>query len=143
MDPNNNNNKESSSNSSPRPDRPRLTEQEKKNNHIASENKRRKAIRDGFDRLAELVDLPGQGRSENVVLEQTIKVIKEQIGEYHANLVEARRLGVDMSDLVIPGVPDPKPSGQAHAVQDAGREPEPHAQYHGQVFQQFENFQEK
>jgi heteromeric Ino2p/Ino4p transcription factor len=143
MDSNNNNNKGSSSNSSPRPDRPRLTEQEKKNNHIASENKRRKAIRDGFDRLAELVDLPGQGRSENVVLEQTIKVIKEQITEYHAHLEEARRLGVDMSDLVIPGIPDPKPSGQAQGVQDAGRGSEAHAQFHGQVYQQFEDFQEK
>ena len=35
-------------------DKPRLTEQEKKNNHIASEQKRRQAIREGFDRLAEI-----------------------------------------------------------------------------------------
>ncbi|KAG9714418.1 hypothetical protein KCU73_g16218, partial [Aureobasidium melanogenum] len=44
-------------------DKPRLTEQEKKNNHIASEQKRRQAIREGFDRLAEIVPgMSGQGR---------------------------------------------------------------------------------
>jgi hypothetical protein len=34
------------------PDRPRLTDAEKKQNHILSEQKRRQAIRQGFDRLA-------------------------------------------------------------------------------------------
>lgn len=52
-------------------ERPRLTEQEKKNNHIASEQKRRTAIRQGFDRLTEIVPgLEGQGRSESVVLKK-------------------------------------------------------------------------
>jgi len=51
------------------PPRARLTEQEKKNNHIASEQKRRNAIRDGFDRLTELIPgCEGQGRSEGMVL---------------------------------------------------------------------------
>ena len=49
----------------------RLTEQEKKNNHIASEQKRRLAIREGFDRLADIVPgLEGQGRSESIVLKK-------------------------------------------------------------------------
>lgn len=49
----------------------RLTEQEKKNNHIASEQKRRLAIREGFDRLTEIVPgLEGQGRSESIVLKK-------------------------------------------------------------------------
>lgn len=52
-------------------ERPRLTEQEKKNNHIASEQKRRLAIREGFDRLTEIVPgLEGQGRSESIVLKK-------------------------------------------------------------------------
>jgi heteromeric Ino2p/Ino4p transcription factor len=52
-------------------ERPRLTEQEKKNNHIASEQKRREAIRQGFDRLTEIVPgLEGQGRSESIVLKK-------------------------------------------------------------------------
>lgn len=55
----------------PSAERPRLSEQEKKNNHIASEQKRRMAIREGFDRLTEIVPgLEGQGRSENIVLKK-------------------------------------------------------------------------
>ncbi|EED21349.1 conserved hypothetical protein [Talaromyces stipitatus ATCC 10500] len=63
-------------------DKPRLTEQEKKNNHIASEQKRRAAIREGFDRLTELVPgLEGQGRSESVVLKKTLQERRELIAE--------------------------------------------------------------
>ncbi|KZF22084.1 hypothetical protein L228DRAFT_268578 [Xylona heveae TC161] len=66
----------------PANDKPRLTEQEKKNNHIASEQKRRQAIREGFDRLTELVPgLEGQGRSESVVLKRTIDFMREQLEE--------------------------------------------------------------
>lgn len=50
-----------------------LTAEEKKANHIASEQKRRQAIREGFDRLTEVV--PGltksQGRSETIVLQKS------------------------------------------------------------------------
>lgn len=57
------------------PPRARLTEQEKKNNHIASEQKRRNAIRDGFDRLTELIPgCEGQGRSEGMVLGRSTRV---------------------------------------------------------------------
>jgi heteromeric Ino2p/Ino4p transcription factor len=42
------------------PDRPRLTDAEKKQNHILSEQKRRQAIRQGFDRLAAMT--PGMVR---------------------------------------------------------------------------------
>ena len=55
------------------PPRARLTEQEKKSNHIASEQKRRNAIRDGFDRLTELIPgCEGQGRSEGMVLNRSM-----------------------------------------------------------------------
>ncbi|TGJ88322.1 hypothetical protein E0Z10_g443 [Xylaria hypoxylon] len=61
-------------------ERPRLTEEEKKQNHIASEQKRREAIRSGFDRLCDLVPgLEGQGRSEGVVLNRTVAFIREQL----------------------------------------------------------------
>ncbi|KAH7196667.1 uncharacterized protein B0J16DRAFT_326377 [Fusarium flagelliforme] len=63
-------------------ERPRLTEEEKKQNHIASEQKRRQAIREGFDRLTELVPgLEGQGRSEGLVLKRTVDYMHEQIAE--------------------------------------------------------------
>ncbi|KAK6859792.1 hypothetical protein PG995_003428 [Apiospora arundinis] len=61
-------------------EKPRLTEEEKKQNHIASEQKRRQAIRDGFDRLCELVPgLEGQGRSEGLVLKRTVEYMREQL----------------------------------------------------------------
>lgn len=67
-------------------DKPRLSEQEKKSNHIASEQKRRAAIREGFDRLTELVPgLEGQGRSESIVLKKTVDFM-------HLELQERRRL---------------------------------------------------
>ena len=60
-------------------DRSRLTEAEKKQNHILSEQKRRQAIRAGFDRLATLVPgMEGQGRSEAVVLDATVKELKKE-----------------------------------------------------------------
>ncbi|KAK8187199.1 uncharacterized protein BKA78DRAFT_237803, partial [Phyllosticta capitalensis] len=63
-------------------DKPRLTEEEKKNNHIASEQKRRQAIRQGFDKLASIVPgMEGQGRSEAIVLDATVKMLREQYAE--------------------------------------------------------------
>ncbi|VUC21253.1 unnamed protein product [Clonostachys rosea] len=63
-------------------DKPRLTEEEKKQNHIASEQKRRQAIREGFDRLTELVPgLEGQGRSEGLVLKRTVEFMRDKIEE--------------------------------------------------------------
>lgn len=60
-------------------ERPRLTEQEKKSNHIASEQKRRQAIREGFDNLAEIVpNMRGQGRSEAQMLTATVDEVRKQ-----------------------------------------------------------------
>jgi heteromeric Ino2p/Ino4p transcription factor len=91
---------------SPLKDKPRLTEQEKKNNHIASEQKRRQAIREGFDRLASLVPgYEGQGRSESLVLSAALQHMEDHLKQYHDFVDEAKRRGVDVSDLEIPGVP--------------------------------------
>lgn len=60
--------------------KPRLTEEEKRQNHIASEKKRRDAIRAGFDALCDIVPgMKGQGRSEAVVLGRTVEYVKEQV----------------------------------------------------------------
>jgi heteromeric Ino2p/Ino4p transcription factor len=77
-------------------DRPRLTEAQKKENHIRSEQKRREAIREGFDRLASIVPgLEGQGRSEAVVLGGAIKLMREKIVERERVIAEAKARGVD------------------------------------------------
>ncbi|KAI9817134.1 MAG: hypothetical protein M1827_001246 [Pycnora praestabilis] len=75
-------------------EKPRLTEQEKKNNHIASEQKRRQAIREGFDRLTELVPgLEGQGRSESVVLKRSVDFMREQLEERRKLVKDVEKSG--------------------------------------------------
>ena len=75
-------------------DKPRLTEQEKKNNHIASEQKRRAAIREGFDRLTEIVPgLEGHGRSEGMVLRKTVDYMQLKQQERRELIAEIERRG--------------------------------------------------
>ncbi|MCJ1332517.1 hypothetical protein MMC10_009210 [Thelotrema lepadinum] len=51
-----------------------LSEEQKKANHIQSEQKRREKIREQYDKLAELTPgMEGQGRSEGRVLEEAAK----------------------------------------------------------------------
>jgi heteromeric Ino2p/Ino4p transcription factor len=84
-------------------DRPRLTEAQKKENHIRSEQKRREAIREGFDRLASIVPgMEGQGRSEAVVLEATIKYMREKIVERQRIIADAHAQGIDTSAWDLP-----------------------------------------
>ncbi|KAI5467454.1 helix-loop-helix DNA-binding domain-containing protein [Mariannaea sp. PMI_226] len=80
-------------------DKPRLTEEEKKQNHIASEQKRRQAIREGFDRLTELVPgLEGQGRSEGLVLKRTVDYMREKLVERQAIIDRIEKAGGDVDD---------------------------------------------
>jgi hypothetical protein len=98
--------------SDPSKDKPRLTEQEKKNNHIASEQKRRQAIREGFDRLASLVPgMDGQGRSESLVLNAAIEYLKEQLVEHRQLLADAKARGINVSDIEIPDLEPPAENG--------------------------------
>lgn len=61
-------------------DKPRLTDAEKKQNHILSEQKRRQAIRQGFDRLAAMTPgMDGMGRSEATVLSHATAELKLQL----------------------------------------------------------------
>jgi hypothetical protein len=98
--------------SDPTKEKPRLTEQEKKNNHIASEQKRRQAIREGFDRLASLVPgMEGQGRSESLVLNAAIVYMKEQIVEYKQLMAQAEATGVNTKDVEIHDLEPPAEHG--------------------------------
>lgn len=84
-------------------DKPRLTDQEKKNNHIASEQKRRAAIREGFDRLTELVPgLEGQGRSESIVLQKTVEFMHAKLQERHNLIAELENKGGHVDDSLRP-----------------------------------------
>ncbi|KAI8933860.1 hypothetical protein NX059_009558 [Plenodomus lindquistii] len=84
-------------------DRPRLSDAQKKENHIRSEQKRREAIREGFDRLAAIVPgMEGQGRSEAVVLEATIKYMREKIVERQDMIASAREKGIDTTGWELP-----------------------------------------
>lgn len=61
-------------------DKTRLTDQQKKKNHIESEKKRREAIREGFERLSKIIpECEGQARSEAVVLQKTVAYLREQL----------------------------------------------------------------
>lgn len=109
-------------------EKPRLSEHEKKANHIASgnqfphssciyfipeilapvinanhpslaEQKRRQAIREGFDRLTELVPgLEGQGRSESVVLKKTVDYMRAQLEERRRLVARIEELGGHVDD---------------------------------------------
>lgn len=84
-------------------DKPRLTDQEKKNNHIASEQKRRAAIREGFDRLTELVPgLEGQGRSESIVLQKTVDFMHQKLQERQSLIAEIESKGGRVDDSLRP-----------------------------------------
>ncbi|AOW02235.1 basic helix-loop-helix transcription factor Yas1p [Yarrowia lipolytica] len=70
----------------PRAQKPKgelLTVEEKKANHIASEQKRRQAIREGFERITKIVPNldKSQGRSEAIVLNKTVAFLKNLIAE--------------------------------------------------------------
>ena len=73
--------------------KPMLTEEQKKANHIQSEQRRREKIREQYDKLADLTPgMAGQGRSEGKVLEEVVKMAAGLISERERLIreVEAR-----------------------------------------------------
>lgn len=81
---------------------PRLSSPQKKANHIASEQKRRQAIREGFDRLTEIVPgLEGQGRSESVVLKRVVEYMREK-GE-ERRILEGELCVLMMGEAAVAG----------------------------------------
>ena len=66
-----------------------------------TEQKRRQAIREGFDRLTELVPgLEGQGRSEGLVLKRTVEYMREQLVERQAMIDKVEQAGGSVDDKV-------------------------------------------
>lgn len=66
--------------------------------HHGTEQKRRQAIRDGFDKLCEIVPgLEGQGRSEGLVLNRTVEYMREQL-EVRRRLVQEREARGEVVD---------------------------------------------
>lgn len=83
-------------------DKPRLSEQEKKNNHIASEQKRRQAIREGFDEIADLTPgMSGHGRSEAMVLESASSYLRSLLAHRWRLLQKAQEMGIDTRDFLM------------------------------------------
>ena len=75
----------------------RLTEAERRYNHIQSERKRRDALRYAFDRLAELTPgMSGQGRSESVVLQKVVEYAREQMQERERLMRALEAKGISM-----------------------------------------------
>lgn len=63
------------------------------------EQKRRQAIREGFDRLTELVPgLEGQGRSESIVLNKTVSFMRAQLQEREQLVARIERMGGKVDD---------------------------------------------
>ncbi|KAF3764709.1 hypothetical protein M406DRAFT_42026 [Cryphonectria parasitica EP155] len=80
--------------------KPRLTEAQKRQNHISSEQKRRQAIRDGFDKLSNMVPgLEGMGRSEGLVLNRTVEHILLQIQERKDLIAQIEAKGIVVDDV--------------------------------------------
>jgi hypothetical protein len=91
------------SGSSPLKDRPHLTEEQRKENHIRSEKKRREAIRKAYDELSEIVPgMQGLGRSEGIVLGATVRLIREKIMERERIIAAAKEKGIDTTDWELP-----------------------------------------
>ncbi|KFA48428.1 hypothetical protein S40293_00409 [Stachybotrys chartarum IBT 40293] len=73
---------------------PRLTEEEKKMNHIASERKRRDNIRAQFDRLAAIIPgCEGQARSEGLILSKAVDFSQYLIDRRYELVSQIEALG--------------------------------------------------
>lgn len=100
-------------------DKPRLSDAEKKQNHIVSEQKRRQAIREGFDRLAEIVPgMEGQGRSEAVVLQATVDHLRAELekkGHFKTRAMEERGITEEQLETMYQSARDGK-AGQIFGI---------------------------
>lgn len=81
-------------------DKPRLSDQQKKKNHIESEKKRREAIRAGFERLAKIIpECEGQARSEAVVLQRTVGYLRDQLQKKEELRKKAEQQGMNSAEF--------------------------------------------
>ncbi|KAK0672840.1 hypothetical protein QBC41DRAFT_6850 [Cercophora samala] len=78
-------------------DKPRLTKEQKKTNHIQSEQKRRHAIRQAYDDLCTQVPgLEGQARSEGVVLNGIVDYVRKLMLERQRMIEECEAKGLEV-----------------------------------------------
>jgi len=86
-----------------RPSHELLTEEEKKANHIASEQKRRQNIRTGFEQLIELVpNLNPNHRSEAVVLEKSIEHVRFLLAQKQTLKRQLYELQASLGSKILP-----------------------------------------
>lgn len=84
----------------PSGDKARLTEAEKKKNHIESEKKRREAIREGFEALSKIIPgCEGQARSEAVVLQKTVTHLRDQLTRKEELWQQAQKQGMSKAEF--------------------------------------------
>ncbi|KAF4553355.1 Hypothetical protein D9617_7g030820 [Elsinoe fawcettii] len=82
------------------PNKERLTEAQRKKNHIQSERMRREAVRNGFNQLSDIV--PGMtdlGRSEVRVLTATVEYIDDQLKRKQKIKERCKALGMSEGDF--------------------------------------------
>ena len=80
--------------------KPRLTAEQKKKNHIESEKKRREAIRAGFEKLADIIPgVQGQARSEAVVLQAAVRYLRQQLDRKEELREQAYQRGMSEGDF--------------------------------------------
>lgn len=78
-------------------DRPRLTEEEKKQNHIQSEHKRRTQIRNGLEAVSKIVpDCENLTRSEGVLLHKLVEFMAMHMEERQKMIKELESLGQEV-----------------------------------------------
>lgn len=66
-----------------------------------TEQKRRQAIREGFDRLSDIVPgLTGHGRSEALVLKRTVEFMVEKLMERRRLVKECDEKGIDVDEYL-------------------------------------------
>lgn len=121
------------------PAKARLSEKQKKDNHISSEKKRREAIRAGFDKLSTLVPgMEGQARSEAIVLGATVNYMQDEIARKETVYYMALDRGWKKEDIDrIYQDYEAQLRAQEHAEQAAGMASSGQGQLNGQS--QFQN----
>lgn len=78
----------------------RLTDAQRRNNHIQSERQRREAVRNGFNQLSEIVPgMEDQGKSEVRVLGATVDYITEQLKLREEYKQKCMALGMSEGDF--------------------------------------------
>ncbi|PSK53156.1 helix-loop-helix DNA-binding domain-containing protein 5 [Elsinoe australis] len=82
------------------PNKERLTEAQRKKNHIQSERMRREAVRNGFNQLSKIVPgMEDMGRSEVRVLTATVEHIDEQLKRKQRIKERCKALGMSEGDF--------------------------------------------